>query len=54
MNIVHKLLSFLWKFTKLSFIAIGILMGYISKVTGKVWKETAKPSQIRYKWWWEK
>ncbi|HEM3491948.1 TPA: hypothetical protein U1B14_001337 [Streptococcus suis] len=53
MKVENKLLSFLWKFTKLSFIAIGILMGYISKATGRVWKETAKPSQIRYKWWWE-
>lgn len=52
MNIVNKLLSFLWKFTKISFKVIGILMEYISKETGRVCKETAKPSNTPRIWWW--
>lgn len=49
----NKLLSILGKLVKFSFVVIGMIMKYIAKETGRVWKETAKPSRIRYKWWWE-
>lgn len=48
----NKLLSFLWKFTKISFVVIGMIVNYIAKEIRRVWKETARPSSRPRIWWW--
>ncbi|HFI0632664.1 TPA: hypothetical protein ACGO92_000566 [Streptococcus suis] len=48
----NKLLSILGKIVKFSFVLIGMIMNYIAKETGRVWKETAKPSNPPRIWWW--
>ncbi len=48
----NKLLSILGKLIKFSFVVIGMIMNYIAKETGRVWKETARPSSRPRIWWW--
>lgn len=52
MNIIKALLQMLLKFTRVSFVAVGLLMEYISKEIGKSAKESAKPSNLPRIWWW--
>ncbi|HFI0723713.1 TPA: hypothetical protein ACGO8I_001827 [Streptococcus suis] len=48
----NNLPSILGKLAKFSFVVIGMIMNYIAKETGRVWKENASPSNPPRIWWW--
>ena len=52
MKAVNMLLTFFWKFTKVSFRVTGIIMNYIAKEAGRVTREAARPSNPPRIWWW--